>query len=275
MTIKLVATDLDGTLIHRGKISPEDRKTLEEVIQSGIPVLAVTTRMRHSASVMLKDTNIFRFPGIFLNGAHIIKSRWDGTDYEELHCEKLDLNLSKDIARYADEKGYEVTTIFKEKKYWKKRRSQSIGPHPEDSAAIIVEKNSDAINDEPPVSFMMHEDFNSIDGLRDMENFVNDKMNKNIVSHRHHRMGVWIALTIYPRGTFKFSALRTVCKDMEISLKDVIALGDDEVDKEMLNKSGVGVIMDNAPDHLKKTIDVVAPSCIENGFSWAMKEFVL
>lgn len=274
--IELIAMDLDGTLLHYRCMSEKDREAVLRVLDKGIPIIPATTRMRFSTSQLLKSVPLDRYPLICMNGARVIAPGWDDDhDHEDWYVKRLNMEIARDISTYADKKDYELTTVFRERKYWKKRRDQSVGQHHEDPVATVVEKNRDALDRGEPISFMMHKDKNGIEGLLDMKEFVSDKFGDRTKLEKHHRLGDWVALTVYHSNTSKRKALELVCKKMNIPKKNVMGIGDDEVDVELLEYAGVGVAMGNSPDEVKEIADEVAPYCTDDGVSWIIEKFVL
>ncbi len=273
--VKAVFIDLDGTLVHDGVISTDDWKAIEEVVTKGIPVIPATTRMRFSAHRLIKNLPLTEFPMICLNGAMVLGPGWNNVDNLcSWLLERLDMDSAVKISEYADIKGYEITTIFGERKYWKKRRDLPIIRQDENPIAHIIENNSDALNYGAPVSYMMHTEKNGFSGIEDMEGFAMDKLKKTTCLHRHHRSKELKALTIYPKGTSKRKGMKLVCDRMGIHTDEVIAIGDDEVDIEMLKTAGIGIAMGNSSDHVKEIADYVAPSCEEGGVAHALKEYL-
>ena len=274
--IELIATDLDGTLVHDRRIAPVDRRALIDVIRKRIPVMPATTRMRFSASHLCSGLPIFDNPIVCLNGARVVGPGWDDHEDHINWLEKsLDQKIAKSIARFADKKGYELTTVFNERKFWKRRSQQRLGRNEEDPVAFLVENNQDALDHGEPVSFMMHREENGSEGLEKVEKFVKKRFPEKTILHRHHRMGEWIALTIYPEKTSKLDALKVACNKLNIPLERTMAIGDDEVDEEMLKEAGLGIAMGNSPEHIKDIADDVAPSCTEGGFAWVMRKYIL
>ncbi|MFW6040909.1 MAG: HAD family hydrolase [Thermoplasmatota archaeon] len=273
--IKLIATDLDGTLIHDRKIHPIDRTIVKDVLSKNIPVMPATTRMRHSSSVLLKGLSITKYPLICMNGARVTGPGWD--DYKscnEWYETKLELNIAKDISRYADKINCNITTLYKEKKYWIKEDGQKLGQHPEDPTAWLVESNMDALTGERPISYMVHSVRNDSRKMEQMYEYV--KENHELVRlDKHHRLGEWMAFTIYPKGTSKRNALDKVLDKLKLSIEDVLAIGDDEVDYELIKDAGIGIAMDDAPEHVKEIADDIAPSCTQQGFAWAISKYII
>ena len=274
--IELVVTDLDGTLIHDRKMHPKDKKSAEKVISSGIPIIPATTRMRYSSAKLIQDLPICDYPIICQNGARVVGPGWgNGYDHKDWHETRLEYEIAEPISRYADERDYAMTTVFKEKKYWVREGSQNLGKHPHDEAAWIVKKNSDALKDGLPVNFMIHDDRNSLEGMRDLLNYVKYNFNNQVRIDKHHRLGKWMALTVYPSGTSKLNALKVVCDRLDISMENILAIGDDEVDYELIKEAGIGIAMGDAPEEVKEVASDIAPDCTKQGFSWAMYNYLL
>jgi Cof subfamily protein (haloacid dehalogenase superfamily) len=74
--IKLIATDLDGTVLNQGEVSQEsDIKMFEEVQKRGFKAMAVTGQSFHSASVNSKKFGFDKYFDVLAsdNGAYIAK----------------------------------------------------------------------------------------------------------------------------------------------------------------------------------------------------------
>ena len=82
MTPKLLAVDLDGTLVHRdGSVHETDRIAIERLRASGVPTAIVTGRL-YSGSVHVARVVGIRAPIACVDGSHIVDT--DG-DREHLH----------------------------------------------------------------------------------------------------------------------------------------------------------------------------------------------
>lgn len=82
-------------------------------------------------------------------------------------------------------------------------------------------------------------------------------------------------LEILPVGSSKGVALEFVAARLGIPLAEVIAVGDNLNDLEMLRTAGLGVAMGNAPEALRTAADVVTRSNDEEGFRDVIERFVL
>ena len=66
-----------------------------------------------------------------------------------------------------------------------------------------------------------------------------------------------------------------VCRQMDVPLSDVMAMGDSESDLSMLRLAGLGIAMDNSPDEVKRAVLHVATSNDADGVAWAIERFAL
>lgn len=90
----------------------------------------------------------------------------------------------------------------------------------------------------------------------------------------------WVGLTspgwleIMPKGVTKGNALLALCHRLHIDLADVIAFGDGENDIEMLKLAGIGVAMDNALPTVKTNADYVCSDNQTDGLAKALAKFL-
>jgi Cof subfamily protein (haloacid dehalogenase superfamily) len=82
-------------------------------------------------------------------------------------------------------------------------------------------------------------------------------------------------LEILPVGSSKGVALEFVAAYLAIPLSEVVAVGDNLNDLEMLRAAGLGVAMGNAPDALKSAADAVTRTNDEEGLRDVIERFVL
>lgn len=72
------------------------------------------------------------------------------------------------------------------------------------------------------------------------------------------------------RGTTKGEALRWLCARLDVPADRVMAIGDSGNDISMLEFAGMGVAMENAPDHVKSAADYITLSNDDDGVAWAV-----
>ncbi|MFZ3576881.1 Cof-type HAD-IIB family hydrolase [Virgibacillus sp. DJP39] len=80
---------------------------------------------------------------------------------------------------------------------------------------------------------------------------------------------------INPKGIHKGSALQKVCKKLEITMDEVMAVGDSLNDMKMIQQAGLGVAMGNAQEAIKKAADFVTDTNDYDGVAQVIERFVL
>ena len=73
----------------------------------------------------------------------------------------------------------------------------------------------------------------------------------------------------------KGNAIRALCRHLGMTTADCIAFGDSMNDSEMLQTTGIGVAMGNAPDGVKALADIVCDRCECDGIAKALKQLDL
>ena len=275
MNVDLIAVDLDGTLVNNGKMDLADKKAVKRVMDKGIPVIPATTRLRISTLQMIDGLPMTEHPLICNNGARVLGPGWDDTQsLDEWRCTNLHDDIAEIFTTYADEQRYELSTVFKERVCWVARDGDNLGQHPEDPKIWYSKSNRDALKFGVPINFMMHDERNGKEGLKDIEEFVQSNFPDKIKLDRHHYFDDWRAISVYDSSVSKYSALKLVNDKLNLDIENVMAIGNDEVDLEMIDKAGIGVAMENSPDYVKEKADHVAPSCTNNGIEWILNKLI-
>jgi hydroxymethylpyrimidine pyrophosphatase-like HAD family hydrolase len=73
-------------------------------------------------------------------------------------------------------------------------------------------------------------------------------------------------------GGSKSNAIRFLIERMGFDRSEVIAMGDNYNDKEMIRFAGMGVAMGNAPDEIKQVADYVTDTNNEDGVRKALEK---
>jgi Cof subfamily protein (haloacid dehalogenase superfamily) len=82
-------------------------------------------------------------------------------------------------------------------------------------------------------------------------------------------------LEILPEGSSKGAALEFVARRLTIPMEQVIAVGDNLNDFEMIRAAGLGVAMGNAPAELRSQADYVTATNDEEGLREVIERFIL
>lgn len=82
-------------------------------------------------------------------------------------------------------------------------------------------------------------------------------------------------LEIVKKGITKSEAIKFIMKLYDIKQEEVMAIGDGENDIEMLSFAGLGIAMENAKDDVKKFADDVTTSNNDDGVANAIEKYIL
>jgi len=260
--IRLIATDIDGTLLDSTNSVPDDhRRALEEASKRGVLLALVTTR-RRASSVAVAQALELPCACISHNGART----WDWQGNELRHL-TLELNLARELVAFADRRDIPLVVTIDERNYFDQR-------YPKAPALLaqgdrIVASLQDILTHEPTRIIAAG---GRIDELYDTFGAASD----SIVLHRYYsRTGsIASAVVTHPRAV-KEDALAELAERSGIQAREVLALGDAEADAGILAWAGVGVAMANAMPEALAAADWVAPSNDKAGLAVAVRRFVL
>lgn len=268
---KLVCIDLDGTLLSDDKeISIENIKTIQEAINSGVKICIATGRIYKFVD-HIKDKISNKIEVIASNGALIVNNG-------ELILNYLSYNevlKIRDIAKDYDLEMYLNTedTIISE------------GIIPENYTYKIT---NERLEDKYKVNFIEKYSFERL--IKDnkynilkvvlMNKYKLDEVRKvRDALEKNREFEICSSepqfCEVNSKGISKGRAVEELAKELGISIKDVICIGDSGNDLEMLKRAGLSVAMANALDEVKNIASYVTESNNESGVSKAIKKLIL
>ena len=263
--IKLIALDLDGTLLNSAlKVSERNAEAVRHALDAGVQVVLATSRW-----YLLAKRNADRLgihtPLICNNGA-IIKRPQDGD--ELLHL-RLDQEIARDVTALADERGWETFTTIEDATYMRMR--PGIIPERLPAGLRLSERQAEEVARGQPTAVLVfgEEAVNEIS-----QRFLPASDGRASFSlNRPVGLPHYVILT-HPDAD-KASALEMVCRELDVPLNDVMAMGDSESDLGMLRRAGLGIAVNNSPDEVKRAALHIAPTNDADGVAWAIEQFVL
>src|SRR3989304_6067043 len=95
----------------------------------------------------------------------------------------------------------------------------------------------------------------------------------NFSLNRPHKFPHYVVLT-HPEAD-KGSALEMVCRELDVPMTGVMAMGDSESDLGMIQQTGLGIALNNAPDEVKRAALHIAPANDADGGALAIEKFAL
>jgi Cof subfamily protein (haloacid dehalogenase superfamily) len=269
--IKLLIVDIDGTIAGKSnQVSNRVKTAIRAAQAQGVRVGIATGRMYQSALRFHHEIGA-DFPLIAYQGAWIQDPATDTTyrhlpvpvkiareliDYfEQSHLfDKLSLHV------YLDDRLY-VRDINPDTELYIGR--SGIPAHPVGDLRKVL-------TDNPTKILAMSEDINLIDSL------LLDLRHRYPQDALHITTSVPIFLEATQSGVNKGSAIDYIAtKLLGISAENVLAIGDNFNDVEMIDYAGIGVAMGNAPDDVRAIADWVAPHIEADGVAAAIDKFIL
>lgn len=261
---KLLALDLDGTLIGESpEISERSARAVQAAARLGVKVTLATGRMYRAAKPYADQLGIVT-PLICYQGAQIR----DPVSEEVISETGIDREIALEVLRYARENGYHVNAFAGDELYMAELTPE--GKFYLDRAKV-----------EPNIVGDLTEWLD-----RDVLKLVlvtDEPTTLKIIAELSERFGERLYVTrSYP--TFaetinpyvsKGKALKYLAKRLDIPLDNVMAIGDDLNDIDMVAAAGLGVAMRNSPREVISNAQFVTGTVEEDGVAAAIERFIL
>lgn len=256
MTRKLIAFDIDGTLLDSNKQALDStREALEKLRKDGHLVTIATGRSRFHAQEVIRDLAFSNY--ILCNGAAGF------LDHEQVYKNLLDQEQLHKFIQEAQEKAIDTAFVSLDsiKRFSSNRidmmedAMHSFGAHLPEFDEYFVEKQ-DVYQ---ALAFFDHsydQKFSAYDRIR----FV-----------RWHENSV----DVVPHDGSKAVTIMNLANRVGIAPEDVISFGDGQNDREMLRMSGIGVAMGNAVPEVQAEAKMVTDTNDQDGIWKALKELAL
>jgi Cof subfamily protein (haloacid dehalogenase superfamily) len=265
MDIKLIAVDLDGTLLDSEKnISPETVTAIREFLARGGNIVLSSARPPRTTMRYYDELGLSS-PMINYNGALV----WMPRSSEILIHRPISCNVARTIVYWAREKfpGIHVSGEIRDKWYtdfydgtYETETSKLCSP---DMVAPVDEWLTQS------VTKLLLLGWN--EWLAVIQKFVRETMTGNVVSVRTDDF----LLQVMSKSASKLKALKAVSKMLKIEQEQVMAIGDQSNDVGMLEWAGVGVSMANAVDLCHQVADHVTDHHDENGVANVIRDIAI
>ncbi len=268
-TIRLVAVDMDGTLLHDDKsISDYTLNVLRRIVEKGVILVPASGRpLEGMRAAVLNNVDGIKY-AICSNGAMLMdvpeeKSICEAGISTEKAVEALKYIEQFPTAVYAHtdkgtfrEVGWEKTELSAKYPYIKfsEGNVEDLGTFLETSGVKVMKMGAFALKDGLAEELLAKG--SPIDGIVFL------------------RTGDGI-IELNSTNASKGNAMCTLCKILGISMENVLAIGDNENDISMLQAAGISAAMGNAEDDVKQAAKFVAGNNEEDGAAHFLEEWVL
>lgn len=276
MDIRMIATDLDGTLLNpEGNISARTLNALHACTERNIPVVMASGRTFEGIRLLAKSAGI-NAPIISSNGARVDASPYGPTLLEDT----LSPALAREVFDILKQSGLYIECYSGNVIY---QAHAELSPFLKDPAGY---EEVPAICDEDGYEQHFINDINRMEqeGMNRAYKFAafcREQERLDEIRRKMAHLPVSINssfpfnIEIMEQGRGKGRAIRFLAEHMGISVDQVMAFGDGTNDREMLAAAGTGVAMANAADELKEIASMIAPSNREDGLAQLIEQYVL
>lgn len=259
MDYKIVAIDLDGTLLTDSKeVTDENIEVLRALSQRGVDIVIATGRRYYSAKEFVKrlgmdDVTILANNGTIVrnmsNDELVVYKYFDDYDFYSLIEEgkKRKLHAVTHVNKYLE--GYDMVGEYSSK-------DDRYGNYLHE-AGNRYRKVNDLLQYEKPNTLAVVYP-GELEMLNRFKAEVEEKFyGKFNIYLMQKLVGVSPILEIINSGGSKWIALCDYANQRGVRAEEIIAIGDDNNDLEMIEKSGLGIGMKNGSEEVKAAADIV------------------
>jgi hydroxymethylpyrimidine pyrophosphatase-like HAD family hydrolase len=273
----ILAVDLDGTVVRRGlEIRRSDREALQEALRQGLMPVVATGRRPATSRRFAHDLGLSLSPLISCDGALVM-----GPGGEEWAAREVPRDVVRTAARLCEEHRVGVAFSTKERLYvqpgavhlhpwrhiWRRGALRSPGKLRRALWDIVertvVQGRFDA-DAAPPVYKIDLFGPGAADARPWLLPAVQGVQETAPVG----------ALEIVVQGVDKSSGIEVLLDHYGLSWQDVIAIGNDWNDARMIERSGFGVAMGDAPEAVRERAVYVTGSIREGGVAAAVEQYL-
>ncbi|GIQ60519.1 hydrolase [Flavobacterium collinsii] len=240
--IKVVVSDLDGTLLNpQHRISDYTKSIFQELHNQNYLIVVATGRHHLDAMAIVATLEVPVYL-VSSNGARIHSPEKEELFAFDLKSEVVKAALNVDIDP-------EITVVLFKENVWQTNRVN------EKLNAFQAE-----LKYRPElVDYKTLEDFGAIKIFFSHENHeklvaLKDAVLANSSSDLHHAFSLPTCLEFMDKSVDKAVSIQRVLEKEGFSLEEAISFGDGFNDVQMLSATGKGLIMGNAPALLKETL---------------------
>lgn len=265
---KLVAMDMDGTLLRNDKsISERTKKAIQEARDKGVSVVLATGRPIEGVTRFLEELDMFTDKDYVLsyNGALVQK-----TKTKEAICKVTltgaDFHYLKKIS---DELGVNIHAFWEKKGLVTPKSSKYTEVEAELNNIQVHEINMDSVGDDEVIVKVM-----MIDEPEILEAAI-EKLPKEIHEKYTVVKSMPFFLEFLNKDANKGVGVDLLAKHLGVKQEEVITLGDAENDTHMIEYAGLGVAMGNATNEIKEISNYITDTNENDGVAKVIEKFVL
>lgn len=259
--IKLIATDIDGTILkYDFTFNREVKDCIKTLCYSGIKVVLVTGRM-HAATDYIAEELGLETPLVSYQGG-LVKHN-DKILYQRI----LPVRETKEILGWAKQNGVHVNLYMNDELYVEKDDATVRRYTGERSTGFLVKSFEEL--DLHDLNKLLLIDFNNHEKVTNWLNYLS-----GMYPQLHIVKSTPYFCEICHGEATKFRAVDFLRQYYGLKTEEIMAIGDQNNDIELLAAGGIKVAMGNATPELKAVADYITDTVNNNGFVKAVERFV-
>jgi Cof subfamily protein (haloacid dehalogenase superfamily) len=281
MAFKLIALDLDGTLLSpHGNVTARVKEAVHRVLASGVLVCFATGRSSTESRMVLEAIEHFDH-AVFVGGAIVIDTKRQVT----LHRTLMEPALAAEVCRLLEDSGHAVLAL---------QDTQACGIdylisgdfEPSDSTKLWMAISKAIVHRVKRLGDHQHEHTIRLGIVAPaaetakVQKKLGEKFAGRVFCHSIAVTGPSAqgpavdVLEIFDPSVNKWEGIMHVARAHGIAAREIIAVGDDLNDLHMLQNAGLGVAMGNAHPRAKAAAKRVIGSNREEGLAAFLDELV-
>lgn len=250
--IKMIVTDLDGTLLKDDKsISTHTETVIKQLRNNGILFVIATARPIRAVKTFLPWVRYDA--AIFHNGAVVM-------DHEILLKNLGIKNPRKVVNAILKDKPNCKIAVESNDVMYSNFNAGEIWP------GIDYIKTSDFKELEHSYAEKIIVDNHSIENMNTLKKYITDDLYMLLSENR--------IVTIHNTQSTKMNGIRTLAERYNISPSQIVAFGDDYNDIDMLKLCGIGVAVENALSEVKNAADEITESNEQDGVAKWLERYL-
>ncbi len=278
MRYKLIALDIDGTLLDRqSRVGPRTRAAMAHAVARGVRFMLCTGRRYRTTLPVMKDLHLE--VSVIVNSGAMVKN---SADHRTLYRNGMNRELALSVCgllKAEDLMPTLFTDDFPEGPDFYVEDDLTGNPY----FLRYLANNKDAYKvakgfaDAPADRIIEVTVYDAGGKLERPEKRLRERFGDAITTQivRFAKHGnVCDCLEVLNRGASKWNALLHVAEGWGIRPEEIVAVGDQLNDLDMIVNAGLGVAMGNAVPELKAAADLVTSTCDEDGVGVFLEELL-
>ena len=264
MDIKLIAFDLDGTLLTTDKrLSDENRSALKRAADRGIELVPCTGRFYLGMPEAVRELSFINY-AIIINGAQVldIKNNYD------IYSAVIPFAQAMELIDHCDGLGTAYDCYFNNRGYMSGRYYDHIEDYlPDPIYCETIKKMRTPVDDVRDMVRSLGTDVQKIQLFSGDRAFLKRTCDEiiNTWDGLIATSSLKNNLEINNENANKGAALKVLAEHLGLKIEQTMAIGDGGNDESMLDAAGISVVMGNGLTRLKEKADIITLNCDENG----------